>query len=47
MAYKLQYDIIKNTIMYEIIHCLLNCNNYGDEFKKYANYINFKFGYNI
>ena len=40
-------DIIKNTIMHEIIHCFPNCNNHGDEFKKYANYINYKLGYNI
>ncbi|MBO5349199.1 MAG: SprT-like domain-containing protein [Clostridia bacterium] len=43
----LNTDIIKNTIMHEIIHCLPNCNNHGDEFKKYANYINYKLNYNI
>lgn len=40
-------DIIKNTIMHEIIHCMPYCNNHGEEFKKYANYINYKLGYNI
>lgn len=40
-------QIIKNTIMHEIIHCLPNCNNHGREFKKYAKYINQKLGYEI
>lgn len=40
-------DIIKNTIMHEIIHCFPFCNNHGTEFKKYANYINKKLGYDI
>lgn len=44
---ELNEDIIKNTVIHEIIHCLPNCNNHGDEFKKYANYINSKLGYNI
>ena len=39
--------IIKNTIIHEIIHCLPNCNNHGEHFKKYANYINNKLSYNI
>ena len=39
--------IIKNTIMHEIIHCFPLCNNHGSEFKKYANYINNKLGYEI
>ena len=39
--------IIKNTIIHEIIHCFPGCNNHGVEFKKYANYINEKLGYNI
>lgn len=40
-------DIIKNTILHELIHCIPFCNNHGKEFKKYANYINQKLGYNI
>lgn len=44
---ELNEDIIKNTIIHEIIHCLPNCNNHGEEFKKYAKYINSKLGYNI
>ena len=40
-------EIIKNTIMHEIIHCFPYCNGHGNEFKKYANYINEKLGYNI
>lgn len=43
----LNNDIIKNTIIHEIIHCLPNCNNHGEEFKKYAQYINAKLNYNI
>lgn len=39
--------IIKNTIIHEIIHCFPKCNNHGEEFKKYAKYINSKLGYNI
>jgi hypothetical protein len=39
--------IIKNTIIHEIIHCFSCCNNHGKNFKKYANYINDKLGYNI
>ena len=44
---ELNEDIIKNTIMHEIIHCFPYCNNHGTEFKKYAKYINEKLGYNI
>jgi len=44
---ELDERIIKNTIIHEIIHCLPNCNNHGEIFKKYANYINDKLGYNI
>lgn len=44
---ELDEDIIKNTIIHELIHCLPNCNNHGEMFKKYANYINDKLGYNI
>ena len=40
-------DIIKNTIMHEIIHCIPYCNNHGKVFKRYANYINQKLGYHI
>lgn len=40
-------DIIKNTIIHEIIHCMPNCSNHGEDFKKYAKYINYKLGYNI
>ena len=44
---ELDDTIIKNTIIHELIHCLPNCNNHGKEFKKYANYINEKLGYQI
>ena len=44
---ELDDNIIKNTIIHEIIHCMPNCNNHGEEFKKYAKYINNKLGYNI
>ena len=44
---ELNNDIIKNTIMHEIIHCMPYCNSHGKEFKKYAKYINMKLGYNI
>ena len=44
---ELNYDIIKNTIMHEIIHCFPYCNNHGKEFKKYARYINTHLGYNV
>lgn len=40
-------NIIKNTIMHEIIHCMPKCNNHGTEFKQYAKYINQKLGYDI
>ncbi len=40
-------DIIKSTIIHEIIHCMPCCNNHGIEFKKYAKYINEKLGYDI
>lgn len=39
--------IIKNTIIHELIHCIPFCSNHGQEFKKYANIINRKLGYNI
>ena len=44
---ELNDEIIKNTIMHEIIHCFPYCNNHGKQFKAYAKYINFKLGYNI
>lgn len=44
---ELNDNIIKNTIMHEIIHCFPFCNNHGKEFKKYAKYINEKLGYDI
>ncbi len=40
-------DIIKNTIIHEIIHCLPDCNNHGKDFKRYCRLINEKLGYNI
>lgn len=44
---ELDTNIIKNTIMHELIHCMPYCNNHGKEFKKYANLINSKYGYEI
>lgn len=44
---QLDEKIIKNTIIHEIIHCFPYCNNHGEEFKKYAKYINENLGYNI
>ena len=44
---ELDDNIIKNTIIHELIHCLPYCDNHGLEFKNYANYINSKLGYNI
>lgn len=44
---RLNDNIIKNTIMHELIHCIPFCNNHGREFKKYANYINKKLEYHI
>lgn len=40
-------EIIKNTIMHEIIHCFPDCNNHGKTFKMYAKIINQKLGYDI
>ncbi len=40
-------EIIKNTIIHEIIHCFPECNNHLKKFKYYAEYINLKLGYNI
>lgn len=44
---ELDEEIIKNTIVHEIIHCFPCCNNHGEQFKKYAKYINEKLSYNI
>jgi len=43
----LNEDIIKNTIMHELIHCMPRCNNHGEYFKNYATIINEKLGYNV
>ena len=40
-------DIIKNTIIHELIHCMPDCNNHGAMFKMYSNLINNRLGYNI
>jgi predicted RNA-binding Zn-ribbon protein involved in translation (DUF1610 family) len=44
---ELDDKIIKNTIIHELIHCIPYCNDHGENFKNYANYINEKLGYNI
>lgn len=44
---ELDDKVIKNTIIHELIHCMPYCNNHGEEFKKYARYINAKLGYDI
>ena len=44
---ELEDQIVKNTIIHEIIHCFPNCNNHGKYFKNYANYINRKLGYDL
>lgn len=44
---ELNDEIIKNTIIHELIHCLPDCNNHGKEFKKYAKIINENLGYSI
>ena len=44
---ELDDNIIKNTIIHELIHCMPYCSNHGEQFKKYAGYINTKLGYNI
>jgi hypothetical protein len=44
---ELEDNIIKNTIIHEIIHCIPYCNNHGIEFKKYAKLINNAYGYDI
>lgn len=40
-------EIIKNTIIHELIHCIPNCNNHGKDFKFYAKFVNNNLGYNI
>ena len=44
---ELHEKVIKNTIVHELIHCMPYCNNHGEQFKKYSEYINNKLGYNI
>lgn len=44
---ELDEDIIKNTIMHELIHCMPYCNNHGKEFKKYAKLINQDYRYDV
>lgn len=44
---ELNEEIIKNTIIHELIHCLPMCNNHGKVFKEYAKYINNQLGYDI
>ena len=44
---ELEDNIIKNTIMHELIHCIPYCNNHGTEFKKYAKMININYNYDV
>lgn len=44
---ELDEQIIKNTIMHEIIHCFPYCNNHGEEFKRISKIINKQLGYDI
>ena len=44
---ELEDNIIKNTIIHELIHCIPYCNNHGIEFKKYTKLINNTYGYDI
>lgn len=44
---ELNDDIIKNTIIHELIHCIPYCNNHGKEFKYYAKIVKENLGYNI
>lgn len=44
---ELEDNVIKNTIMHELIHCMPYCNNHGTEFKKYANMINIHYNYDV
>lgn len=43
----LKDNSVKNTIMHELIHCFPDCNNHGQEFKKYAKIINDNLDYDI
>ncbi len=43
----LEDNVIKNTIMHELIHCIPYCNNHSKEFKKYASLINANYGYDV
>ena len=40
-------QIIKNTIIHELIHCIPGCNDHGEKFKAYARIINEKLDYHI
>lgn len=44
---ELNEEIIKNTIIHELIHCIPYCTNHGKQFKQYAKIVNEKLGYNI
>lgn len=44
---ELNDEIIKNTIIHELIHCLPNCNNHGKDFKFYAKLVKDNLGYSI
>lgn len=44
---ELNEDIICNTIIHELIHCLPGCNNHGENFKKIAKYISSRTDYEI
>ena len=47
LVLELEDNIIKNTIIHELIHCIPYCNNHDIEFKKYAKLINNAYGYDI
>lgn len=44
---EMKEPIIKNTIAHELIHCLPYCSNHGENFKRYAMYINQELGYSV
>lgn len=44
---ELDDEIISNTIIHELIHCIPGCNNHGVNFKKIATYINDNTSYSI
>lgn len=44
---ELNDDIIKNTIMHELIHCIPFCNNHGSEFKRISQIINLNSNLNV